>query len=244
MDDNDDGGGGRPCNQHRADRTEEGNDTVSRVGGLRHIYRKLHRHHHRSHRFSETHSIDPSIYSPISTFLTSPKGLSKMRTYEEPSKRLIRAGFVHVCASCTYAVYMRMYVVCGYVYVRTRVSRIWIVESGCRDLSLSREDVGWSFSIVGLFGARPFRSRAAFSISHPSPHLCRYRATSSFSPFFSSSPVRPIVLYVHVRTSTLFLPFASSFASSLPPTGAHPPKPILHPRHICAHNYGPPYSIG
>lgn len=134
--------------------------------------------------------------------------------------------------------YICVCMLCGYVYVRTRVSRIWIVESGCRDLSLSREDVGWSFSIVGLFGARPFRSRAAFSISHPSPHLCRYRATSSFSPFFSSSPVRPIVLYVHVRTSTLFLPFASSFASS------HPPKPILHPRHICAHNYGPPRPIG
>lgn len=237
MDDNDDddgGGGGRPCNRHRADRTEEGNDTVSRVGGLRHIYRKLHRHHHRSHRrFSETRSIDPSVrllssghqasnfhFPNVTPPLPSLKGsLSKMRTNLRRSRRLIRTAFVYML--CMY--------MCVYVCVY-----IWVVESGCRDLSLSREDVGWSFSIVGLFGARPFRSRPAFSISHPSPHLRRYRATSSFSSSFFLSSVRPTVLYA--RPPFFLLPFLRLGpvpSSDISRTISGPfLLPFLHPCHI------------
>lgn len=241
MDDNDDddgGGGGRPCNRHRADRTEEGNDTVSRVGGLRHIYRKLHRHHHRSHRrFSETRSIDPSVrllssghqasnfhFPNVTPPLPSLKGsLLKMRTCGEPSPiETINSLLLCICFVCS--MYMCVYV-CVY---------IWVVESGCRDLSLSREDVGWSFSIVGLFGARPFRSRPAFSISHPSPHLRRYRATSSFSSSFFLSSVRPTVLYA--RPPFFLLPFLRLGpvpSSDISRTISGPfLLPFLHPCHI------------
>lgn len=69
----DDGGdGGRPYNQHRADRGEEGNDTASRVGGLRHIYRKLHRHHRHRHRCRRSDSPNLSIIDRSYTDATRP----------------------------------------------------------------------------------------------------------------------------------------------------------------------------
>lgn len=142
MDDNDDddgGGGGRPCNRHRADRTEEGNDTVSRVGGLRHIYRKLHRHHHRSHRrFSETRSIDPSVrllssghqasnfhFPNVTPPLPSLKGsLSKMRTCGEPSP----IETINSHCFCVYALYVYVCVcVCIYMGCRIGVSRFIVI---------------------------------------------------------------------------------------------------------------------
>lgn len=200
MDDNDDddgGGGGRPCNRHRADRTEEGNDTVSRVGGLRHIYRKLHRHHHRSHRrFSETRSIDPSVrllssghqasnfhFPNVTPPLPSLKGsLSKMRTNLRRSRRLIRTAFVYMLCMymCVYVcvyIYIEAYYVYGLSNRGVEIYRYLERTSGGHSRSLA--SLGHGHFVAGPRFPSPIPLLIFAAIAPPHPSL-----PPSFSPPF------------------------------------------------------------